>query len=862
MTGRELLKIAAELLIIVLLFLAAASCVSFDIYDPPGGYSYPLNDPPANWLNLPGAYFSHYALYYIGPGIYVILGTLIFLLASDMFGRPAGQIPFRIAGMLLLCAAVSAAAGCYSKFNFSPDAFPVGRAGVLGTFLAEWLGRTIGQLGRFAIMLAATLIGLIFIADSLVAAFFKGLWGFLFSSSKKPAKNGKTKKAARKLAKEETQTEKAKEKKAGFFAKIKEKKKAKQQEAPQAAEDEIPIRQEEPEKTEKKERKEFEISRGRQDIEPYQLHPEQTSESVEIIPDPDRVDVIDVSSSKDPEEEGPEKDNKKNAEAKKNNKPKKKSKPSSPEDDITEDYKKYVLPHINLLEEPEKDFASRLEVMVREKADRLQETLDNFKVDASVINAEPGPTITLYEIELSAGMRVNKISNLADDIARALAVPVVRVVSPLPGKDTIGIEVPNSERETVRLKDLIQRAGKVPVKMKVPIFLGKDSSGSVLVADLADMPHGLIAGTTGSGKSVCINTIITSILLTRKPNEVKLVLIDPKQIEMTMFEGLAHLMCPIVSDMNQSSRILEWAVGKMEERYAIFNEARVKNISEFNELSSEEIYKRLGAETPEEQLKVPERMPYLVLIVDELSDLMMTNGKEVEEYVVRLTQKSRAAGIHVILATQRPQASVVTGLIKSNLPGRISFKVASRMDSRIILDKVGAETLLGKGDMLYLHPKTSELIRAQGAFLSNEEISRVVTKIREQAGPNYSRELVQLNKVSADGVEKDEYFDEAVRIVLATKRGSVSLLQRKLAIGYGRASRIVDMMAESGIIGEHKNAQAREVLITPEEWERIKEGDDIADIRSEDQQESEDQPSEEQENASQEQSLPWDEQNE
>ncbi|ARN56451.1 DNA translocase FtsK [Sedimentisphaera salicampi] len=857
MTGRELLKIAAELLIIVLLFLAAASCVSFDIYDPPGMYSYPVNDPPSNWLNLPGAYFSHYALYYLGPGIYVILGSLVFLLASDLFGRPPGQIPFRIAGMLLLCAAVSAAAGCYSKFNFSVDAFPVGRAGVLGTFLAEWLGHNIGQLGRFAIMLAATLIGLIFIADSLVVAFFKGLWNYLFSSSKKLYKKDKPKKTGRKAAKEDSVSEKDKESKHGFFSKIKDKKKTKQkEELPEENVDQHP-QQEEPAK---RERKEFEISRGKQDIEPYQLHPEQNSESVEIIPDPDRVDVIDVSSGREPEEESPKKDKKKSADTKKNNQPKKKSKPSSPEDDITEDYKKYVLPHINLLEDPEKDFASRLEVMVREKADRLQETLDNFKVDASVINAEPGPTITLYEIELSAGMRVNKISNLADDIARALAVPVVRVVSPLPGKDTIGIEVPNSERETVRLKDLIQRAGKVPVKMKVPIFLGKDSSGSVLVADLADMPHGLIAGTTGSGKSVCINTIITSILLTRKPNEVKLVLIDPKQIEMTMFEGLPHLMCPIVSDMNQSSRILEWAVGKMEERYAIFNEARVKNIAEFNELSSEEIYKRLGAETPEEQLKVPERMPYLVLIVDELSDLMMTNGKEVEEYVVRLTQKSRAAGIHVILATQRPQASVVTGLIKSNLPGRISFKVASRMDSRIILDKVGAETLLGKGDMLYLHPKTSELIRAQGAFLSNDEISRVVGKIKEQAGPNYSRELVQLNKVSADGVEKDEYFDEAVRIVLETKRGSVSLLQRKLAIGYGRASRIVDMMAESGIIGEHKNAQAREVLITPEEWERIKEGDDISDIRSEQQ---EGQGSEEdtgEEDLQQEQNLPWDEQ--
>ena len=358
--------------------------------------------------------------------------------------------------------------------------------------------------------------------------------------------------------------------------------------------------------------------------------------------------------------------------------------------------------------------------------------------------------------------------------------------------------------------------------MEIPLFLGKDSSGEALVSDLTKMPHLLIAGTTGSGKSVCINTIIMGILLTKRPDEVKMILVDPKMVEMTAFNTVPHLMCPIVTETQMAVQILEWATVKMDERYALLAEARVKNIAEYNKLGTEEIIARFNPSTPEEEAKIPKKLPYIVIIIDELADLMMTAPKEIEAYIVRLAQKSRAIGIHIILATQRPQATVVTGLIKSNMPCRIAFRVAARMDSRIILDQNGAETLLGEGDMLFLKPGTSDLIRAQGTFLDDAEIRRIVKHLKEVAEPQFHPELTQLRKVEAGDMPQDELFDEAVRVVLETKRGSVSLLQRRLSVGYARASRIIEMMAAAGILGEYKGSQAREVLMTLEEYEAVR----------------------------------------
>jgi S-DNA-T family DNA segregation ATPase FtsK/SpoIIIE len=500
-------------------------------------------------------------------------------------------------------------------------------------------------------------------------------------------------------------------------------------------------------------------------------------------------------------------------------------------------YDDYTLPPSDLLAEPQYSFAAVQGKVVKAKAAALEKLLGEFSVNAQVVTAETGPVVTMFELELGAGVKVSQIAALANDMARALGAAAVRVVAPMPGKHTIGIEVPNSEKEKVRMRDIMQLAGDRPGKMQIPLFLGKDSSGEALVSDLTTMPHLLIAGTTGSGKSVCIGSIITGILLTKKPDDVKLILIDPKMVEMTLFNTIPHLMCPIVTETPRAVQILEWATVKMDERYSLLAEARVKNIAEYNSLSVEEIISRFDPSSPEEEAKIPKKLPYIVIVIDELADLMMTAPKEIEAYIVRLAQKSRAVGIHIVLATQRPQATVVTGLIKSNMPTRIGFRVAAKMDSRIILDQNGAETLLGEGDMLFLKPGTSDLIRAQGTFVDESEIRRIVKYLKEIAEPQFHPELTQLNQVDTSDMVKDELFDDAVQIVLETKRGSVSLLQRRLSVGYARASRIIEMMAAMGILGEYKGSQAREVVMTAEEYEQVRDqmqqptegGDSIAD---------------------------------
>ncbi|MGA2172163.1 MAG: DNA translocase FtsK 4TM domain-containing protein [Sedimentisphaerales bacterium] len=486
-------------------------------------------------------------------------------------------------------------------------------------------------------------------------------------------------------------------------------------------------------------------------------------------------------------------------------------------------YDDYTLPGIELLDEPQYTFAAVQEKVVKAKAIALESLLGEFDVSARVVAADTGPVVTMFELQLAAGVKVSQISSLSNDIARALGVGAVRVVAPLPGKHTIGVEVPNSEKERVRMKDMLRLAGDKPRSMAVPLFLGKDSSGEALVEDLSSMPHLLIAGTTGSGKSICINSIITGILLTRRPDEVKMILIDPKMVEMTAFNTIPHLMTPIVTETHRAVQILEWATIKMDERYALLAEARVKNIGEYNTLGTEEIVRRFEPASADEEAKIPKRLPYVVIVIDELADLMMTAAKEIEAHIVRLAQKSRAVGIHIVLATQRPQATVVTGLIKANMPTRIGFRVAARMDSRIILDQNGAETLLGQGDMLFLKPGTSDLVRAQGTFVDDEEVRRIVKHLKEIAEPQFHPELTQLGQPDTSDMIADELFDDAVRIVLDSKRGSVSLLQRRLGVGYARASRMIEQMAALGVLGEYKGSQAREVMMTVEQWERTRE---------------------------------------
>jgi S-DNA-T family DNA segregation ATPase FtsK/SpoIIIE len=378
----------------------------------------------------------------------------------------------------------------------------------------------------------------------------------------------------------------------------------------------------------------------------------------------------------------------------------------------------------------------------------------------------------------------------------------------------------------VKIKELLLASGPKAASFKLPLYLGKNTEGKPLNYDLAEMPHLLIAGRTGTGKSVCLNAVILSLLLARRPDECRLIMIDPKQVEFSDYSRIPHLMCPVVKEDSKAEAILAWAVDKMEERYAVLSRARVRNIATYNSLSPDEIVRRVQP-TDDERGIVPTSMPYIVIIIDEIGDLMMTMKKEVEGHIIRLAQKSRAAGIHLVLATQKPTVDVITGLIKSNLPARICFQVSSRTDSRVVLDEMGADKLLGKGDMLFLQPGTSTLVRSQGAFASDAEIQRVVGHL--DCDPDFVPELLELKPTGAgkgtmEGLRsRDDLYEQAIEIVIREGRGSVSLLQRALGIGYGRAARLIDFMAEDGIVGHYNGSQARDVLYTLEQWQEMKE---------------------------------------
>jgi DNA segregation ATPase FtsK/SpoIIIE, S-DNA-T family len=483
----------------------------------------------------------------------------------------------------------------------------------------------------------------------------------------------------------------------------------------------------------------------------------------------------------------------------------------------------YHLPGWELLGDPEHDFAEQQEGYVREKAAALEQALRDFGLDTRVVEIDTGPVITMYELSIAAGTKVSAITALQNDIARALAATSVRIVAPVPGKSTVGIEVPNPVKEKVRLKELLQLTPETLRKQTIPLFLGKDASGEPLIADLVRMPHCLIAGTTGSGKSVCINTIIMSIMYLQRPDMVKLILVDPKVVEMAPFKDIPHLLAPVINDSGRACSVLEWACEKMDERYELLAEAGVRNIKDYNKMTREELVERFQPASVEEEAKIPKFLPYWVIIIDELADLMMTGGKEVEASIVRLAQKARAVGIHLVVATQRPQATVVTGLIKANLPSKIAFRVNTRMDSRIVLDQNGAELLLGYGDMLFLDPTSPKPIRAQGTYIDDKEIKDSVKLVRSLAEAQYEPELMQIKaKFNSEDMKNDDMFDDAVKVVLETRRGSVSLLQRRLNIGYGRAAKLIEMMAAAGIVGEYKGTQSREATITLEQWEQMK----------------------------------------
>ena len=485
----------------------------------------------------------------------------------------------------------------------------------------------------------------------------------------------------------------------------------------------------------------------------------------------------------------------------------------------------YKLPPISLLEEGGTADKSLRGEHIQQQIEVLERTLKEFGVGARVVDIDQGPVVTRYELTLQAGTKLTRITSLSDDLAIATKAPAVRIVAPIPGKSTVGVELPNTEKELVRMREIIDSDVYRSKTYALPLFLGKDASGKAIIGDLTKMPHLLIAGATGSGKSVCINSIIGSVMLTQHPDDVRLILIDPKVVELAAFAALPHLLTPVVTDMKRAAWILDWATRTMDERYDTLAAVSVRSIAAYNRLGEEEIRTRLGEDADYD--RVPFHLPYIIIIVDELADLMMLSSKNVETSITRLAQKSRAVGLHIILATQRPSVDVITGLIKSNLPTRISFQVTSKVDSRTILDRNGADKLLGSGDMLFLAPGSSHLIRAQGTYLSDDEVSELVGFIKAQRTPDFSLNLDGYvsdgddgtGEGTADGYGGDDLYDDACRIVLATQRGSVSLLQRKLEIGYTRAARLIDMMAAEGIVGDYMGSKARQVVMTAEEWE-------------------------------------------
>ncbi len=491
----------------------------------------------------------------------------------------------------------------------------------------------------------------------------------------------------------------------------------------------------------------------------------------------------------------------------------------------------FQLPSLSLLDPPDVTLTAVDEAALEQMSRLVEAKLKDFNITAQVVAVHPGPVITRYEIEPAPGTKASQITNLSRDLARSLSVTSVRVVEVIPGKTTIGLEIPNAEREIVRLVEVLQSKVYSQAKSPLTLALGKDISGQPVVADLAKMPHLLVAGTTGSGKSVAINAMILSLLYNATPEEVRLIMIDPKMLELSVYDGIPHLLAPVVTDMKEAATALRWCVAEMERRYKLMAALGVRNIAGFNKKVKE-------ARARGEPLRDPfydgalegqpapelETLPTIVVVVDELADMMMIVGKKVEELIARLAQKARAAGIHLILATQRPSVDVITGLIKANIPSRIAFQVSSRIDSRTILDQQGAEQLLGQGDMLYLPPGTALPIRVHGAFVADAEVHRVVEDLRAKGSPDYVEEVLKGGAEEGGGLpgavegsveETDELYDQAVAYVLESRRASISAVQRKLKIGYNRAARMIEEMERVGIVGPLQPNGSREVLAPP-----------------------------------------------
>jgi len=795
--------------------LLVAALASYDPADPPGYAVGVTNKPVANWVGYFGAVLAHKTYLMIGPGAWIALAGLSAYLIATGLGRKIDQLILRGIGVLLMTLTTSALVAIVMPqrvvgFGERPE----GSGGLLAMYAVDQLLPRFATPGSLVIVAVVFWVGAILAADRIVLVVPRMIGEFVLRVSdvrhlRLPKLPMPRLQLAGMLGAWRW---------GGGGAAVVEKPRRKPR-AKKAADD-API---------------DESAGGLGGTESFdpdeqRVEEEDYEEEEDSLGDADGQDVDEEDEEDAAEQHAAEPKtftpDELRAKIKKlpiNFAPPQNKKVEPPRE---VDLSGYEFPSIDLLDEPEHNFTSEMEAIVREQAMQLEGALQEYRIEGEVVGIDSGPVITLFEVRLAPGTKVARLSTISSDLARALKAQNIRIVPNMAGKDTVGIEVPNLRKERVSLKELMTTERDGVAKMKLPMFLGKDASGNPLIQDLAAMPHMLIAGTTGSGKSVCMNSIIMSFLYTKRPDEAKLVLVDPKMVEMSIFKDIPHLMCPVVTEMSKASAILEWAVTKMDERYELLAEAAVRDIATYNGLSEEELKERLDPSSDEEWARTPKKLPYLVFVIDELADLMMTN-KEVETSIVRIAQKARAVGIHLILATQRPQANVVTGLIKSNMPCRVAFKVASGMDSRIVLDQKGGELLLGHGDMLFLSPRSSKLTRAQGTFINDLELRKTVKFLKNIATQNFEPSLVQIKSPGSGGGEfegeSDPMFDEAVEIVLEKQKGSVSFLQRALRIGYSRSSRLFEQMEAYGIVGpQNRKGQERDVLIGIDEWRAMK----------------------------------------
>jgi len=793
--------------------LLAAALLSYAPADAPNPAVGIHNSPSHNWVGAVGAQLAYHLYAMLGPGIWItMLGAAVYLYLTAT-KREVNQLFLRAVGLVMMTVCVSSLIALFgTSYNWFVGHAPQGPGGLLALWVSDHLFARFNVMGSAVVLGVTFWVGAILTADKYVLAIPRAITELIMracdiDTSKLPLPQLDLR-----------------ERIAAGFAAIAERLPAIGRRDPAEWDGaETDLEEDEVEEARPAARKKKPKTKGRKPGKKKSAVDPNAAQAIEAVANTEDDADADAPEAytQGKQKFSPEELRQKMAQMPINFA----NKPAAPVDlPVQEvDLSGYKFPGLDLLDEPESDFTEEQEKIVRDQAVSLESAMQQYKIEGEVVGIDSGPVITLFEVRLAPGTKVSRLNAVSTDLARSLKAQNIRIVPNMAGKDTVGIEVPNIKRELVRVRELMQACPEAQ-DMNLPMFLGKDASGNPLVQDLNKMPHMLIAGTTGSGKSVCMNSIIMSFLYTKRPDELKLVLVDPKMVEMSMFKNIPHLMCPVVTEMSKAAAILEWAVTKMDERYELLAEAGVRDIGTYNKLGWDEIKDRMEPATEEEAARIPKKLPYMVFVIDELADLMMTN-KEVEGFIVRIAQKARAVGIHLILATQRPSANVVTGLIKSNMPCRICMKVSSGMDSRIVIDQKGGELLLGHGDMLFLSPRSSELIRAQGCLIDDMEVRKSVKFLKTISKQSFEPQLVQIKSGGGGGdgdTERDELFDKAVDIVIETRRGSVSLLQRRLTIGYSRSSRIIEQIAEAGFLGPYKGSQAREVVIGKEEWEAMK----------------------------------------